>query len=302
MKWTLKRYARLLCAMAVAVCCLMSGAAQTAYSYPQDMQELLDEQGVLPGNKGMEADGSASIPCQGYIFPGLTPSVPPVNTAYKVTYNSGGGSGSYQDTGIPAGTAYVVLSAEQTGISRSGYGFSGWNTRSDGSGKAYAPGGTLTVSGDVALYAQWKEDGGGPETPASPEPTVSPDPDPTAPAEPQNPDDPGDPDDPSDPYDPAGPTGPTEPAKPEPPRPANPGHTLVPGEDGTYIELDEEGVPLGIWTLDDGGEWVFEPYPTPESLPKTGVEDTLPLWILGLCISLVMTALLIYAGHGRKRI
>ena len=34
--------------------------------------------------------------------------------------------------------------------------FTGWNTKSDGTGDAYRPGDTLTVTGDTTLYAQWK--------------------------------------------------------------------------------------------------------------------------------------------------
>ncbi len=34
--------------------------------------------------------------------------------------------------------------------------FAGWNTQADGKGTGYAPGSTITVNGEVHLYAQWK--------------------------------------------------------------------------------------------------------------------------------------------------
>ncbi len=40
---------------------------------------------------------------------------------------------------------------------RAGWTFEGWNTEPDGTGKAYAPGGTITLDADTVLYAQWSE-------------------------------------------------------------------------------------------------------------------------------------------------
>ena len=60
-----------------------------------------------------------------------------------------------------------------------------------------------------------------------------------------------------------------------PPNPTVPGRVLVPTEEGTFIELDDFGVPLGEWWWDDPPqEWVFDEYDTPlgewEELPQTG--------------------------------
>ena len=55
----------------------------------------------------------------------------------------------------PAGT--TVTAAANTGsLANTGYTFSGWNTQANGSGTAYAPGGTFAMGGgNVTLYAQW---------------------------------------------------------------------------------------------------------------------------------------------------
>ncbi|MDL2274039.1 hypothetical protein LJC34_05815 [Oscillospiraceae bacterium OttesenSCG-928-G22] len=51
---------------------------------------------------------------------------------------------------------------------------------------------------------------------------------------------------------------------------AGPGATLVPTEDG-YEVIDENGVPIGKWTLDeDTGEWIYDEYPPTGTLPDAG--------------------------------
>ncbi|MDR3294362.1 MAG: hypothetical protein LBT26_00835 [Clostridiales Family XIII bacterium] len=57
-----------------------------------------------------------------------------------------------------------------------------------------------------------------------------------------------------------------------PPRPTVEGHGLVAGANGTFIEIGDDGTPLGEWRWDDPQEmWVFEEYAPPlGSLPQTG--------------------------------
>jgi hypothetical protein len=57
-----------------------------------------------------------------------------------------------------------------------------------------------------------------------------------------------------------------------PPNPTVPGHGLTPGPNGTWIELGEDGLPLGEWHWDEPTEqWVFDEYPPPlANLPQTG--------------------------------
>ena len=55
------------------------------------------------------------------------------------------------------------------------------------------------------------------------------------------------------------------------------------GEDGDgWLELDEDGVPLGRWGWDDDlEEWVFEEFIPLADMPQTGYKDT-PLYLLSL--------------------
>jgi hypothetical protein len=51
----------------------------------------------------------------------------------------------------------------------------------------------------------------------------------------------------------------------------SPGSSLIPAGNGVYIEIDEEGTPLGEWHWDDPMEqWIFEEYPPLANLPQTG--------------------------------
>ena len=81
-----------------------------------------------------------------------TVSIPALTPA-TITFNANGGSGSVDAISTYVGVANTIPSNSPT---RPGYTFNGWNTASDGSGTAYATGSTITPTGDVTLYAQWK--------------------------------------------------------------------------------------------------------------------------------------------------
>jgi hypothetical protein len=76
-------------------------------------------------------------------------------TAYPtLSYDANGGSGTAPASVIQAAGTTTTVS-DDSGISRSGYLFSGWNTAADGGGKSYATGSTFTFDADTMLYAQW---------------------------------------------------------------------------------------------------------------------------------------------------
>ena len=73
-----------------------------------------------------------------------------------VTFKPNGGSGSSKEQIIPEGTPTALKTANSLGFrAPSGLSFRGWNTEADGSGAAYADGDTVTLSGDLTLYARW---------------------------------------------------------------------------------------------------------------------------------------------------
>lgn len=71
---------------------------------------------------------------------------------YTVSYNANGGSGAPADQTKTHGKALSLSSAKP---SKTGYTFTGWNTKADGSGTGYAAGADYTTEADMTLYAQW---------------------------------------------------------------------------------------------------------------------------------------------------
>ena len=84
--------------------------------------------------------------------------IPDSDPTYTVIYDPNGGTGDYADADLASGSKYTVKSLKTTRITRDGYTFTGWNTEADGSGLDYEAGDTLTIDGDVTLYAQWEKD------------------------------------------------------------------------------------------------------------------------------------------------
>lgn len=78
----------------------------------------------------------------------------PAKTSYTVSYNTNGGSGATSSQTKWHGTTLTLSSTKPT---RTGYTFSKWNTKSDGSGTSYSSGASYTSNSTVTLYAIWIE-------------------------------------------------------------------------------------------------------------------------------------------------
>ena len=75
---------------------------------------------------------------------------------YSVNYYSNGAQGSVIDgNSYQAGDVAQVKSAE--GLAYEGHNFKEWNTKADGSGDGYQPGNELEITGDVDLFAIFRE-------------------------------------------------------------------------------------------------------------------------------------------------
>lgn len=82
-----------------------------------------------------------------------------VGNTYNVIYNANGGTGSMASTSHTYGEGSNLRTNSFT---KSGYTFTGWNTKEDGTGTTYANNAvvtslTPTAGGTVTLYAQWGE-------------------------------------------------------------------------------------------------------------------------------------------------
>lgn len=78
-----------------------------------------------------------------------------------ITYYANGATGGTVPASVTVdkGSSYTV-SANTGSLAKTGYAFTKWNTKADGTGSGYSAGSTMTVTGDVALYAQWGVDYG----------------------------------------------------------------------------------------------------------------------------------------------
>ncbi len=78
-------------------------------------------------------------------------------TAYTLTYDANGASsGSVPSAqASTSSSSEVVLSAAQGDLSRESCSFNGWNSRPDGAGANYVDGGTITLTANTTLYANW---------------------------------------------------------------------------------------------------------------------------------------------------
>lgn len=78
------------------------------------------------------------------------------NETLTLAYNANGGSGA-PSSSSKNGTPNATFTVSSTTPTRTGYTFSGWNTKADGTGTNYAAGSsiTLSVTGTTTLYAKW---------------------------------------------------------------------------------------------------------------------------------------------------
>ncbi|MDR3295560.1 MAG: InlB B-repeat-containing protein [Clostridiales Family XIII bacterium] len=199
---------------------------------------------------------------------------------YIVRYDGNDATGgTMADDSVYHGENYSIPA---NAFTRSGHTFTGWEASGDKTG-AYADRATLlNVTGDVTLTAQWRRNGGGggSVTPVVTPPSTDPGGGTTDPGGSGNDNSNGGTDVPDAPDSPTVPDNASSADRPAPgghdpgtpPVPAVAGSSLVPGDDGSFIEIGEDGVPLGAWHWDDPlQEWVFEEYPPPlASLPQTG--------------------------------
>ena len=73
--------------------------------------------------------------------------------AYFITFDSNGGRGEMTQQAVGYEEENVTI--KECGFSKTGYTFTGWNAQADGEGTAYAAGGSISLSADITLYAQW---------------------------------------------------------------------------------------------------------------------------------------------------
>ena len=72
---------------------------------------------------------------------------------YSISYDANGGSGAPSSQSVFATYSYTLSSTRPT---RTGYTFLGWSTSSTATTATYQPGASVTISGNLPLYAVWQ--------------------------------------------------------------------------------------------------------------------------------------------------
>ncbi len=86
----------------------------------------------------------------------------PGTVRYEPNFGAASGTGGAQDVPVSNGCSFAAMDpADASGtmvFSLPGHRFTGWNTKADGTGTAYAAGASITMStdGTFTLYAQWE--------------------------------------------------------------------------------------------------------------------------------------------------
>lgn len=76
-------------------------------------------------------------------------------TAYTTTYYANGGSGTVPSAQTRYHDAAAITIKSASTLSKTGYTFSKWNTKADGSGTNYSAGASYSTNANLSLYAQW---------------------------------------------------------------------------------------------------------------------------------------------------
>jgi len=86
------------------------------------------------------------------LFHGEKPATPPVT--YTVTFNANGASGTPPEAQTVNDGAVIIL-PDKGGMTSTGNIFAGWNENASGVGTTYSVGASVTVTRNMAFYAQW---------------------------------------------------------------------------------------------------------------------------------------------------
>ena len=76
-------------------------------------------------------------------------------SAYTVSYDANGGTGTMTDSNSPY-RVDTSVTVKDNAFTRTDYTFVRWNTKADGTGTYYDEGDTFTISSNTTLYAQWR--------------------------------------------------------------------------------------------------------------------------------------------------
>lgn len=136
----------------VAVNDSSSRSGEERYAYSSDITFATGDVTCSTGSTGISGtyySGGAKHPAKLTFNESVACGVTPFAT---ITFNANGGTGGPSTQNVCKGAACALTSSTPT---RSGYTFSKWNTKADGTGTSYASGANITASANTTLYAIW---------------------------------------------------------------------------------------------------------------------------------------------------
>lgn len=126
---------------------------QASFTFPENT--FSNSHGIFNSwNTSSDGTGDAYIPNEAISLPAADTTYYAIwDDAYYMSFNKNSGTGSMSR--LYCLTTDPVLTVPECGFTRNGYAFTGWNTKSSGSGTAYQPNDNVNLSADMTLYAQW---------------------------------------------------------------------------------------------------------------------------------------------------
>ncbi|RJS60688.1 InlB B-repeat-containing protein [Bacillus sp. PK3_68] len=138
-----------------------SGDNGSVIKWTSSHADFMSNQGIVTRPKFTE--GNQTITLTATITKGETTLTKvftltmPTLEGYTVTYNENGAiSGSVPGIEKYDPAQSVAVKENLGSLIKTGYTFTGWNTKSDGTGIAYKAGDSFTIEQNITLYAQWK--------------------------------------------------------------------------------------------------------------------------------------------------
>ena len=126
---------------------------QESFTFPENT--FSNSHGIFNSwNTSSDGTGDAYIPNEAISLPAADTAYYAIwDDAYYMSFNKNSGTGSMSR--LYCLTTNPVLTVPECGYVRNGYAFTGWNTKSGGSGTTYQPNDNVNLSADMTLYAQW---------------------------------------------------------------------------------------------------------------------------------------------------
>lgn len=126
---------------------------QASFTFPENT--FSNSHGIFNSwNTSSDGTGDLYIPNEEISLPAADTAYYAIwDDAYYMSFNKNSGTGSMSR--LYCLTTDPVLTVPECGYVRNGYAFTGWNTKSSGSGTTYQPNDNVNLSADMTLYAQW---------------------------------------------------------------------------------------------------------------------------------------------------